>query len=162
MFVFFYIKNNSIFRFFEHQISKQKNLVGVYIYDIFLEQVLDSRVVLGMGIIILLMENTKYISSNIKSSKYYKLLIYMCDISHIMLENICGVFITNITRFTYIYTHMWVTVIYAILRILIMHSVCIHTYIIIYHTHKSPMKMIWWPFHLFEYKHISISIYMCI
>ena len=60
----------------------------------------------------------------------------------------------------YIYTHMWVTVIYAILRILIMHSVCIHTYIIIYHTHKSPMKMIWWPFHLFEYKHISISIYI--
>ena len=32
MFFFFYIKNNSIFRFFEHQISKQKNLVGVYIY----------------------------------------------------------------------------------------------------------------------------------
>lgn len=109
MFVFFYIKNNSIFRFFEHQISKQKKLGRrIYIYDIFLEQVLDSRVVLGMGIIILLMENTKYISSNIKS-KYYKLLIYMCDISYIMLENICGVFITNITRFTYIYIYTYVS-----------------------------------------------------
>ena len=83
MFVFFILKT-IVYSDFLNIKSPNKKKLGrrIYIYDIFLEQVLDSRVVLGMGIIILLMENTKYISSNIKS-KYYKLLIYICVIYHI-------------------------------------------------------------------------------